>query len=285
MNDYHARINPKKRSQLLNCFIEDLLVSCRVASVPNAIGRCKVNHKTAERYYRYFREIIYEHQRKLVKLSGQIEIDHTEFGGRRKKRYEIIEGVPVPLKNRKTPVIGILQRGPDSQSHKVFVQIVKRVDKRSTMGSVIHVVESGSLVCTDMHRCFTDLGREYTHKRVNHKRREFSRVEEGIKISTGTIDNFWNYCEKRLARFAGLAQSTIHLHIQECAFRYNHKGDLASAIKKIIQDHENRRRQSDTDTAALRDRRIRRVQQRRSRHRSHTDSVAKVRRIRKPLQK
>lgn len=285
MKDYHARISPAKRNQILQCFIDDLIVSSRDPSQASAIGKCKLNHKTVERFYRYIREILYEHQRQLVRFSGEIEIDHAEFGGRRKKRYHMIEGRPVPLANKKIPVLGILQRGPDSHSHKVFLQIVKRLDRRVTIPPILHVVEPGSYVFTDMHRSFTALGTDYKHKRVNHSRREFSRLEDGVKVSTGTIDQFWSYCDKRLARFAGIAYSTIHLHVHECAFRYNHKKDLAIALKKIIHDHENPpvpAALAGISKGALARIRTRLRQKSPIRRKSRTHSVEKARRIPKP---
>lgn len=274
MKDYHAKLPPKKRSLMLECFVEDLLVSSKVPSSPSAIKRCKVNHKTAERYYRYFREVIHDHQKRLARFAGTIEIDHSTFGGRRRKRYQMIDDRPVPIPEKKVSVLGILQRGPDSQSHKVFVQIVSRLDKRTTIPIVRHVVESGSSVYTDMHRCFTDLGHDYTHKRVNHRRKEFGRREGEEKISTGTIDQFWRFCERRLSRFSGLADSTIHLHIQECAFRYNNKKDLEGAMRRVLQEYENPKRK---DSPSLRSRRTVRQKLARTRRKVRTGNPGKAR--------
>jgi transposase len=49
-------------------------------------------------------------------------------------------------------------------------------------------------------------------------------------------DLFWSLTKNRLSKFRGLNRSTAYLHVKECEFRYNYKGeDLLKLLSFIIQ--------------------------------------------------
>ena len=109
MRDYHARIKPKKRDDLLKCFVNDLTAT-------QAAKMCKVNRKTANHWYRYFREFIMSQCVKAPRMSGEVEIDQAFFRARKKKRYVDMdaEGGPkihVPKPTKQVAVMGFIERG------------------------------------------------------------------------------------------------------------------------------------------------------------------------------
>lgn len=243
MKEYRSHLTAKQRTALFSAFVfDDLATSVRPPDqVHNAAALAKVNNRTAALAYRYIRERIYEEQSHLVHLAGTIEIDHHTFNARRAKRYKKAGGPDEfgryhyeQLPTHSFLVFGLLERDPKEKRHRVFVQIVKRADKRTTQPIVRHVVDTGSILMSDMARTFNDIGPQYTHKRVNHAKGKFARKEGGEMVTTATIDQFWQFCGRRLERFNGVSKSTIALHIQECAFRYNHRHDLKKALKKIL---------------------------------------------------
>lgn len=234
MNSYRSHLSDKQREKLLACFIEDALVATAPGS-PNqrgAAARVGANRKTVDKWYKMLRQAIYEHQIRLAHLKGIVEIDHHTFNARRKKRWKKVNDKWVALPTRSILVFGLLERSAEKR-HQVFLQIVKHADKKTTQPIVKHVVDPGSILYSDMWRSFNDIGEEYTHRRVNHEKGQYARKEGAESVHTATIDRFWQFCEDRLSRFNGLHRSTIHLHIQECAFRYNHRHDLRKALKKI----------------------------------------------------
>lgn len=236
MKSYRSHLTDQRRKKLLDCFIEDALVSTKPGS-PNQRGAAQrigfKNAKTVHVWYRYFREQIYAEQIKLMHLSGTIEIDHHTFNARRKKRWKKINNKWQPLPTKSVLVFGLLERSEEKR-HCVYIQVVKHADKKTTQPIVKHIVDPGSVLFSDMWRSFNDIGDEYTHRRINHAKGQYARKEGMESIHTATIDRFWQFCEDRLSRFNGLAESTIHLHIQECAFRYNHRHDLRKALNKIL---------------------------------------------------
>lgn len=53
-----------------------------------------------------------------------------------------------------------------------------------------------------------------------------------------SIDKFLTFAKKRLAKFNGCSQNSLHLHLKECEFRYNHRGeDLFKLVKKIFHNY------------------------------------------------
>ena len=52
------------------------------------------------------------------------------------------------------------------------------------------------------------------------------------------IEGFWGYAKMRLFRFRGMAPSTFNLHLKECEFKFNHRGqNLGRLILKVLRDN------------------------------------------------
>lgn len=232
MRDYHATLPIKKRNQIFRMFLDD-------RTALEASQKCKLARNTVNGWYKYFRTIILAEQSRMPRFSGEVELDQTSFFTKKRKRYDKVGEVYVQQPVRKVEVLGILQRGPDSKSHRVFVQTIKRADKRTLIPLIRAVVEPGAAIYTDMWRGFSGLDLDgYTHRRVNHRRGKFVMREGSMKAHTGTIDNFWGFSDDRLAKFAGIQRHAFHLHIAECAYRYNHKSDLEKSLRALIKAYE-----------------------------------------------
>lgn len=225
MRDFHARISPKKRDQILKCFAHDLTAT-------QAAQMCKLNRNTANAWYRYFRTFIQEQTMKTPRFAGHIEMDQAFFRTRKRKRYiRVSEDKVVPKPEEPVAVFGIIER-----AGKVYTHIINRMDRRTLMPIIHLIVEPGSTIYTDEWRSFIGLDKDgYIHHKINH-RRGFAKKAEGININT--IEGFWSYAKRRLAKFNGIAKSTIHLHIKECEYRYNNKGNIGIIIKKAIKAEE-----------------------------------------------
>lgn len=233
MKTKHVLLSRTQVSKVLQSFLlDDTAVVCA--------ERTGVHRNTVNRWYRYFRTVIFEHQSKLVRLTGDVEIDDHLFFTTKRKRYAKDRVIPLPM--QRVRVLGLLQRGADSQSHVVFAQAVSRADRNTILPIIRYVVAKESAIFTDMWRAFGSLQLEgYTmHVKVNHRRKEYVRQIRGKSAHTGTIDQFWGWCDYRLAKFNGIHRHTFPLHMQECAFRYTHKRDLEAAFKKVLRAYESR---------------------------------------------
>lgn len=226
------RITVAKRNKLIKCFAMDM-------DATNAAQIAKVSRPCANRWYRHFRELIYQATRRAPRLFGEIEMDQADFGGRGRKRMqallkryakvmphsEYMKKAKEIRREHKVQVFGILQRGG-----LVYAHIIPRADKRTLMPIVRLVAEPGATVYTDKWRGFTELGLDgYDHRSVNHSEEYVD--QKGNHING--IESFWSFAKRRLTKFNGIARTTLPLHIKECEFRYNNK-DVAAALKKIL---------------------------------------------------
>lgn len=53
-----------------------------------------------------------------------------------------------------------------------------------------------------------------------------------------SCDSFWDFTKSRLMKFNGISRSTLHFHIKECEFRFNHRNEnLYKLLLKIMRDN------------------------------------------------
>jgi transposase len=140
-------------------------------------------------------------------LSGEVEIDESYFGGRRKgRRGRGAAG--------KVPVLGILER-----NGRVTVSVVKDVTAESLLKETVKMVRRGSIVYTDKYRGYDALmfcG--YRHLKVDHGK----RFATG-KVYINGLEGFWSFAKQRLAKFHGVSKQHFPLYLKEMEFRYNNR--------------------------------------------------------------
>ncbi len=230
-----GHVTKKKRDTIFRFFLRDQRAS-------DAAAEAKVNHKVPFLLYRAWRERIYAATARAPRYIGEVEMDQKQFGGRGRKRMESLlkrykkvltyeeyqSKAKMIRKEHKTKVFGILER--DTQ--RVYVHIIRREDKRTLMPIIRLVVQEGATVYTDQWRGFADLGIDgYTHHAINHSVEYVDRKGH----HANTIEAFWSFAQRRLAKFNGIQASTLPLHLKECEFRWNHRDDLDRALKALLK--------------------------------------------------
>ena len=196
-----SRLLPSIQLELLRLF---------VAGVParTAAELTGVNRNTAILYFHKLRELIAQ---KLAEqtpfLAGEVEVDESYFGGRRKgKRGRGAAG--------KVPVFGLLKRG--GLVHTVMIQDTKSL---TLMGIIRERIEPDSIVYTDSYRSYDVLDvSEFHHYRINHKEK-FATERNHIN----GIENFWNQAKRHLAAYNGIPKSHFFLFLKECEWRFNNR--------------------------------------------------------------
>lgn len=140
-------------------------------------------------------------------FSGEIEMDESYFGGRRKgKRGRGAAG--------KVPVFGILER-----HGMVKVEPLKNVTAQSLLTQTVTTVRRGSIVYTDKFRGYDSLmfcG--YRHLQVDH-----GKLFSSGKVYINGLEGFWSYAKERLIKFHGVSKEKFPLYLKEMEFRYNHR--------------------------------------------------------------
>lgn len=140
-------------------------------------------------------------------LSGEIEMDETYFGGRRKgKRGRGAAG--------KVPVFGILER-----NGVVKVKVVKDVTAETLLNLSVKTVRRGSIVYTDKFRSYDSLmfcG--YRHIKIDHK-----KLFATGKVYINGVEGFWSFAKERIIKFHGISKEKFPLYLKEMEFRYNNR--------------------------------------------------------------
>jgi transposase len=92
-----SRLSQTKQERLIEHFVAD-------ATARTAAALVGVNKSTAAYYVHRLREIIYQRTEDETPIAGEVEVDESYFGGRRKgRRGRAAAG--------KVPVFGLLKRG------------------------------------------------------------------------------------------------------------------------------------------------------------------------------
>jgi transposase len=154
-----------------------------------------------------------------ISLSGEVEVDESYFGGKRKgKRGRGAAG--------KVPVFGILER-----EGRVFVEVLPTTRAKDVLALTIKKVRRGSIVYTDRYRTYDALmfcG--YRHLRVDHGK-YFSRG----RVYINGLEGFWSYAKERIMKYHGVSPQRFPYYLKELEFRYNHrKEDLFPLITKYL---------------------------------------------------
>ena len=193
-----SRLSNEKQARLLEYFVSG-------ATARTAAALVGVNKSTAAYYFHRLRELIAQAIHEATSLAGEIEVDESYFGGRRKgKRGRGAAG--------KVPVFGILKRGG-----RVYTKVIPDTKAKTLMGIMQDRIIPDSIVYTDTYRSYNVLDvSEFKHYRINHSKR-FVKKHKHIN----GIENFWNQAKRHMRKFNGVPRPHSPLFLKECEWRFN----------------------------------------------------------------
>jgi transposase len=167
--------------------------------------------KVVTRIYQRLREVLF-HTAELegAKLSGEIELDESYFGGKRK-------GLRGRGAAGKSIVFGLLER-----DGRVYTKVVEDVTAETLMTHIEQHTRKGSVYFTDAFRGYQSLQRYGKHHIVNHSK-EF--VNKKTKNHINGIEGFWSYAKHILYNYRGVSRYHFPMYLKEIEYRYNHKDD------------------------------------------------------------
>ena len=140
-------------------------------------------------------------------MNGEIEIDETYFGGKRKgKRGRGAEN--------KAIVFGILER-----KGKVYTIIVPNVKKEILMKEIENKTLKGSVFYTDGFTSYNDLKQYGKHNIIKH---EDDKFVEGNNHING-IEGFWSYAKEMFRKYHGINKNNYPFYLKEMEFRFNNR--------------------------------------------------------------
>lgn len=211
----HAQISRAKFRQILRLFALDLTAS-QIAQIAN------LNRNTVNRYLTLTRSLIAEFCEQESPFGGEVECDESYFGSRYSK------GKRGRGAENKHIVFGIYKR-----NGRVYTEIVKNVKAKTLQTIIKGRVSFDSTLYTDGFRSYDSivhLGYQ-KHFRIYH---QDNYVQGDVHING--IEGFWGFAKVRLVKFRGLSKNTFYLHLKECEFRFNYRGqDLYKTLLKITK--------------------------------------------------
>jgi transposase len=165
----------------------------------------------------HFREKIAQYEEKTFrKLGGELEIDETYFGGKRKGKRG--RGAL-----NKVIVFGVLER-----NGKVYVAIVPNATAETLMAEIRAKTEKGSVFYTDCFKSYLSLKQFGKHSRINHQK-AFGRGRTHIN----GLEGFWSFAKERFHKYHGINRENYELYLKEMEFRFNNRN--ADVFKKLFE--------------------------------------------------
>jgi transposase len=211
----NSKLSRYKQKKILKAFALELTAT-------QAAELLGINRNTINSYYRFFRQQILSHQQKqFAQEIGEIELDESYFGGRRK-------GLKGRTTIQKVPVFGLLKRGGN-----VYIEVVPDVTARTLRTIIKKHVEGTSVLYSDSYRSYDGLVLDgFEHHRINHSK-EFAR---GRRNHINGIESFWSYAKAKLSKFYGIRRQDYPLYLKEIEFRFNLRGgNVEKALLDIIE--------------------------------------------------
>ena len=162
-----------------------------------------VTYKTAWRMCKQIRSLMDDENKD--KLDGDVEIDETYIGGKRRLANKF---------SNKSIVFGAVERNGRVISVKVQTAgariLIPKIEQGIALGAHIH---------SDEWRSYTTLSeRGYTHTTVNHSKLEYVRGS----AHTNTIEGFWSQLKRSIdGTYHAVSPKYLQSYVDEFVFRYN----------------------------------------------------------------
>lgn len=157
-------------------------------------------------------------------FDGIVEVDETYVGGKLRvgsqvdKLGERPKDRPSPIDN-KTPVVSVLQRGGSVKSYPV-----KRVTAKNLKPIINEMVSKDAHLMTDTSTVLTNVGEDRKHSQVNHRAKEYARMENGELISTNTVEGYFSILKRgNIGVYHHWSKKYMAHYLREFDWRYNQR--------------------------------------------------------------
>lgn len=170
----------------------------------------EIDYQTVQSRFMQFRKLIAEYcNTEAKKLNGEIEIDESYFGGKRK-------GQRGRGAKNKTIVLGILER-----KGKIYTNIVENVSAETLMSEIENKTLKGSVFYTDGWKSYASLHQFGKHNIIDHDK---ELVDINHNHING-IEGFWSFAKERFHKYHGIDKENYPFYVKEMEFRFNHRNE------------------------------------------------------------
>lgn len=210
-----------RRRSRLPARVQRRLLEHFVAGTPARVAAelAGVHRNSAALYYRKLREVILARTREAQPFGGEVEVDESYFGARKRK------GPPGRGAAGKVPVFGLLKRGG-----RVHAVMIANVRGATLLPIIRQRVRPDAVVYSDGYSSYGALDvSEFRHVRID-KTQGYARGRAHIN----GIENFWSQAKRHLRRYNGVPRQNFHLFLAECEWRFNEAppGNLLKTLRE-----------------------------------------------------
>jgi len=168
------------------------------------------DYSLVHRKFMQFRKKIADYcNQEAKKLNGELELDESYFGGKRK-------GNRGRGAFNKAIVFGILER-----KGKVHTIVVENVKAETLMTAIENKTKKGSVFYTDGFKSYADLKQYGKHNVIRHDKDEFAKDKNHIN----GIEGFWSFAKERFHKYHGINKANYPFYLKEMEFRFNHRNE------------------------------------------------------------
>jgi len=170
-----------------------------------------VTYKTAHRMARQIRKLMADGG---SPLTGEVEIDETYIGGRRKMVQKF---------NNKSVVFGMVERNGLAKTVHV-----RSAGARVLLPVIVKEVEPKANILSDEYGAYMTLKqRGYSHTTVNHSKLEYVRGS----AHTNTIEGYWSQLKRSIdGTYHSVSPKYLQHYLDEFSFRYNLRGVIVYPV-------------------------------------------------------
>jgi transposase len=200
---YYSLRKLKRDMQILYYFYLEI-------SARKTAQEMSLDYGVVHRKFMQFRKLIAEYcNQEAKKLNGEIEIDESYFGGKRK-------GNRGRGAKNKTIVFGILER-----KGKIYTKIVENVSAKTLMSEIENKTLKGSVFYTDGWKSYASLEQYGKHNIIDHDKELVDKNHNHIN----GIEGFWSFAKERFHKYHGIDKQNYPFYVKEMEFRFNHRNE------------------------------------------------------------
>jgi transposase-like protein len=153
----------------------------------------------------------------LPPLTGEVEVDETFVGGKAHNMHAKARKAAalVGTKN-KVAVIGAIAR-----KGMIVAKVIENADTKTLDGFVRQTVDKNvSLVATDAHSSYRNLGADMNHRVIRHGQSQYVVGS----THTNSIESFWSLFKRGImGSYHKVSKTFLPLYVNEFAYRHNNR--------------------------------------------------------------
>lgn len=172
-----------------------------------------VHYKTAWRMFNKIRSELMSDNEDEGKLSGEVEVDETAWGGKPRRKMNPSEASQ--FRERKTTILGMVER-----KGRIRFRVIPSRRGEGLSRAVRTHVNPDAFLMTDDWPAYKPLRREYAHGVINHSARSYVNGN----LHTNTIEGaFGNLKTGMRGTYKHVSDRWIQSYLDEYAWRYNQR--------------------------------------------------------------